>query len=262
MANMKVVSILGKKGGSGKTLMSHYLAHGMASGLGVETVVLQTDVRTERPTEMVESREYIMQSLKNESPEKDWEFILRTYVKLEDRNPSPLLIIDGGANRSPLDLKLTLLSDLVLIPCGFSKEDTAVAEADFWAMSKAARAEKIKCNEAGNEPLKDTQVLLLRNRWPGTQSKLDAVMQKDWIERFMLQYEGLGALFPKYVPDMQSLMDIAVADDPRHTPRINGSARSFAEVIAMLIGVQYERQPMGTLQQPGVLPVLQEMHAA
>lgn len=262
MANMKVVSILGKKGGSGKTLLSHYLAHGMASGLGLDTVVLQTDVRTERPTEIVDAREYIIQSIKNESPEKDWEFILRTYVKLEDREPSPLLIVDGGANRSPLDLKLTLLSDLVLIPCGFSKEDIAVAEADFWAMTKAVREEKARSNAAGREPIKDTQVFLLRNRWPGTQSKLKAVLQKEWVDRFITQYDQLGTLFPKYIADMQSLMDIAVADDPRHTPMINGSARSFAEIIAALLGIQYSRQPMGTVQNPGILPALQELTAA
>jgi cellulose biosynthesis protein BcsQ len=262
MADMKVVSILGKKGGSGKTLMSHYLAHGMASGLGLDTVVLQTDVRTERPTEIVDAREYIIQSIKNESPDADWNFILRTYVKLESRNPSPVLIIDGGANRSKLDLKLTLLSDIVLIPCGFSKEDIAVAEADFWAMAKAIKAEKERAMGKGKAPLKDTQVFLLRNRWPGTQRLLDSVLSKEWIEKFMVQYDRMDVLFPRFVPDMQSLMDIAVTDDPRHTPRINGSARAFAEILATMLGIPFERQPMGTVQNPGKLPILQEMDAA
>jgi hypothetical protein len=257
MSDMKVISILGKKGGSGKTLLSHYLAHGLASGLGVETVVLQTDVRTERPVEMVDTREYIIQSIKNESFDKDWEFILKTYVKLEQRTPSPALIIDGGANRSSLDLKLALLSDVVFIPTGFSKEDIAVAEADFWALSRAIKENRAKALEKGMEPHKDTRIFLLRNRWPGTQSKLDAILSKPWIEQFLMQYDKLDVLFPKFIADMQSLMDIAVTDDPKHTPRINGSARAFAEIVAQFLDIPYERQPMGTVRQPGVLPILQ-----
>ncbi len=261
MTNMKVVSVLGKKGGSGKTLMSHYLAHGMASGLGIDTVVMQTDVRTERPTEIVAGREYMITSIPNKDPESDWDYLLKVYVKLEQRDASPLLIIDGGANRSALDLKLTLLSDVVLIPCGYSKEDIAVAEADYWAMLKAIKENRQRALEKGFEPLKSPRIFLLRNRWPGVQSKLDSIMQKDWVERFVAQYDSMDVLFPKYIADMQSLMDIAVTDDPKYHPRVNGSARAFAEILATFLEIPFERQPMGTLKQPGVLPALQDFAA-
>jgi cellulose biosynthesis protein BcsQ len=233
---MKVIGVFGKKGGSGKTLVAHYIAHGMSKGLKVETMVMQTDVRTVRPDEFVSGREYGMSSIPNENPEKDFEYILKLYEKASQL-PNLCLIIDGGANRTALDKKLAPLCDLVLIPFGYGKEDMDVAEADLWALKLEAKNAQKRQIEQGFDPAIDTKVMLLQNRWPGTQSKFQSITNRPSVRDFLFKAEEQNMLFPKYIPDMPSLTEMANSNDPRHTPRIDGQTRSFARYVAAFLGM-------------------------
>ncbi len=233
---MKVIGILSKKGGCGKTLVAHYIAHGMSKGLGIDTMVMQTDVRTERPDEFVNGREYAMSSITNVNPEKDYEYILNLYEKAS-KLPNLCLIIDGGANRSALDRRLAPLCDLVLVPFGYGKEDMDVAEADLWAMKLEARNSQKKQLEQGFAPAIDTKIMLLQNRWPGTQSKFQSITNRPSVRDFLFKAEEQNLLFPKYIPDMPSLTEMANSNDPRHTPRIDGQTRSFARYVAAFLGM-------------------------
>jgi hypothetical protein len=75
-------------------------------------------------------------------------------------------------------------------------------------------------------------ICILRNRWPGTGQKRNALLQKKWVQLFMQKADRMQMLFPDFVPDMPSLLDMANADDPRTTPLIDAVATRFAEVVA------------------------------
>lgn len=236
---MKVIGVFGKKGGSGKTLVSHYLAHGMSKGLGMETLLFQTDVRTVRPDDFHLKRQYQITSLPNEDPETDLKRILEIYAKFAPLS-NLVMVIDGGANRSALDLALAPLCDVVFIPFGYGKEDVDVAENDYWAMRKKVHEEDLKALEQGRRPLKDTRMFMLQNRWPGVKTKLDAIMAKPRVRDFIFKAEASQQLFPKYIPDMMSLTEISNATDPRYTLMIDAQAKTFARYVAMTLGLEVQ----------------------
>jgi cellulose biosynthesis protein BcsQ len=234
---VKVIGVFGKKGGSGKTLVSHFIAHGLSKGLDIDTIVFQTDVRTVRPDEFNLKRQYAMTSVPNNDPDTDLEHILKVYAKFATQ-PNLVMIIDGGANRSALDLALAPLCDIVLIPFGTSKEDIDVADNDYWAIRRVVHDKMKKSIAENGAPFKDTKVVLLQNRWPGVKAKLDSLMAKPRISEYIYKAETQGMIFPKYIADMQSLTDIANADDPRSTLMIDAQSRAFARYMALALGME------------------------
>lgn len=234
---MKVIGVFGKKGGSGKTLVSHFLAHGMSKGLEIETLILQTDVRTVRPDEFHLKRSYLITSVPNIDPQTDLNHILKVYAKFATQQ-NLVMIIDGGANRSALDLALAALCDIVLIPVGTSKEDIDVADADYWAIRQSVHEKMKKAIAESGAPFKQTQVLLLQNRWPGVKTKMDSLMAKPRISEYIFKAEQQGMLFPKYIPDMLSLTEIATHDDPKHTLMIDAQSKTFARYMAHALGLE------------------------
>lgn len=234
---MKVIGVFGKKGGSGKTLVSHFLAHGMSKGLGIDTLILQTDVRTVRPDEFHLKRMYAMTSVPNVDPDTDLNHILQVYARFATQQ-NLVMIIDGGANRSALDLALAPLCDIVLVPFGTSKEDIDVADGDYWAIRQIVSEKIKKAIAQDGVPFKDTKVTLLQNRWPGVKAKMDALMAKPRIRDYIFKAESQGMMFPKYIADMQSLSEIATTDDPKHTLMIDAQSKTFARYMAHAIGLE------------------------
>lgn len=227
---MKAIAVFGRKGGSGKTLVSHMLSHGM-SMLGYTVVMLQTDVRTNRPPDLVEGRDYFLASTRGDQTDTD--FLLKTFDRTAGMSNS-ILVIDGGANRRNIDLVLTPLSDLILVPTGYSCEDVQVAEADFWELTG-------KLQEAKSE----AEVFILMNRWPGLYRKLQQVQQKPWVKEFITRTERQRCLFPFFIPDMPSLLDMANSEAPKTTPLIDGKARSFATFVSRKLGLMEGGAEMG-----------------
>nr|WP_250808013.1 hypothetical protein [Neorhizobium tomejilense] len=221
---MKVISCLGRKGGSGKTMIAHLLAHGLSKGYGVITNVVMTDVRENKPTDINPGREYMISAISNKNPAADTAELDKIFTQTA-RLPDSILIIDGGANRANLDGVFAKMSDMVMIPMGFGQEDINVAESDFWNLAKIMQDAK----HTGD-------ICIIRNRWPGTERKKEALLQKKWIQLFMQKAERMQMLFPDFVPDMPSLLDMANTDDPRTTPLIDAVAARFAEVVALKIG--------------------------
>lgn len=236
---MKVIGVFGKKGGSGKTLVSHFLAHGMSKGLDLDTIILQTDVRTVRPDEFHLKRKYAMTSVPNINPDEDLDHILQVYAKFATQQ-NLIMIIDGGANRSALDLALAPLCDIVLIPFGTSKEDIDVADGDYWAIRQCVHEKMKKAIAESGAPFKQTQVLLLQNRWPGVKAKMESLMAKPRIKDYIFRAEQQNMLYPKIILDMQSLSEIATADDPKHTLMIDAHAKTFARYMAHTLGLEVQ----------------------
>jgi len=219
---MKAIAVFGRKGGSGKTLLSHFLSHGM-SLLDFTTIMLQTDVRTARPPEIIDTRSYMLASTRGDGTDLT---LIQKVIDKASALPNSVLVMDGGANRRNLDLALAPLADLVLVPTGYSAEDIAVAEQDYWELTG-------RLSEVGSS----AEVYIVMNRWPGLTRKLNHIQQKQWVREFLARCDRQDNLFPYFVPDMPSLLDMAHGEDPKYTPLIDGRARSFARLVARKLGM-------------------------
>lgn len=219
---MKAIAVFGRKGGSGKTLLSHFLSHGM-SLLDYTTIMLQTDVRTARPPEIINTRSYMLASTRGDGTDLT---LIQKVIDKAGALPNSVLVMDGGANRRNLDLALAPLADLVLVPTGYSAEDIAVAEQDYWELS--GRLAEVESS---------AEVYIVMNRWPGLTRKLNHIQQKQWVREFLSRCDRQGNLFPYFVPDMPSLLDMAHGEDPKYTPLIDGRARAFARLVARKLGL-------------------------
>ena len=117
----RIVCVLGTKGGTGKTTLTHLLAHGLGL-LGHRAVAALTD-RERTPLSKTG----------------------RLYLPVDARTPEGLArvterlrgvegwfgIIDGGGNRPEMDAELARLADLVLIPFRDSHEDMRTVARDM-----------------------------------------------------------------------------------------------------------------------------------
>lgn len=108
--NKIVISMLGSKGGTGKTTLSHMLAHGLAR-LGFMAVVAHTDTdrRSILPDEHRAFR--IMDASDKESLDR----VIKWYSDIELPRDA-IVIFDGGGSRSVADKYFIKLSHLALIP--------------------------------------------------------------------------------------------------------------------------------------------------
>jgi hypothetical protein len=109
----KIVCIIGNKGGTGKTTLSHMLSHGLGL-FGMRAVAVLTDALREKLSK-----------------------VNRTYLPFDARSPDQLAlaaarlrstegwigVIDGGGNRPDVDVRLAAMADLVLLPFRDSHED-------------------------------------------------------------------------------------------------------------------------------------------
>jgi chromosome partitioning protein len=146
----QIISVLGNKGGTGKTTISHMLGHGLGL-LGLPAVVAVTDV-TREPLSRVGRR----------------------YLPVDARRPEQLAkvastlqglagwigVIDGGGGRVDFDDDLARLSTVVLLPFRDSHEDirtvrrdlerlpTAYALPSQWATNALAREAASRSLEA------------------------------------------------------------------------------------------------------------------
>ena len=117
----KIICVIGNKGGTGKTTLSHMLAHGLGL-FGMRAVAVLTD----------ELRDNLSK-------------VNRTYLPFDARSPDQLAVaaarlrategwigvIDGGGNRPEIDRKLAAMADLVLLPFRDSHEDMRTVSRDL-----------------------------------------------------------------------------------------------------------------------------------
>lgn len=109
----RLICVIGNKGGTGKTSITHMLCHGLGL-LGKRSVAVLTD--TYREPLSREGRHYT--ALDGRSPEK----LEKIVAKLQTL-PEWYGVIDGCANHPEMDQKLYEMSDLVLLPFRDSHED-------------------------------------------------------------------------------------------------------------------------------------------
>ncbi len=123
----EIVCVIGNKGGTGKTTLSHMLCQGMGL-LGQRSVCVLTDSQRE-PLDP-EGRRYLIADARSS------EALARVVDKLRGL-PGWLGVIDGGANRAETDRKLHGLADLVLLPFRDSHEDMRAVIRDLETLPRA-----------------------------------------------------------------------------------------------------------------------------
>ena len=109
----EIVCIIGNKGGTGKTTLSHMLCQGMGL-LGQRSACVLTD--TTREPLNPEGRRYVTADAR--TPDA----LRRVIEKLRGMNDW-LGVVDGGGNRTEVDRRLYALSGIVLLPFRESHED-------------------------------------------------------------------------------------------------------------------------------------------
>lgn len=123
----EIICIIGNKGGTGKTTLSHMLCHGMGL-LGNRAVCVLTD--THREPLNPEGRRYLTADAR--SPEA-----LHKVVEKLSSLAAWKGVIDGGGNRTEMDRKLYGFAKLVLLPFRDSHEDMRTVIRDLEAFPHA-----------------------------------------------------------------------------------------------------------------------------
>ena len=123
----EIVCIIGNKGGTGKTTLSHMLCQGMGL-LGQRSVCVLTD--THREPLDPEGRRYLVADARTR------EALGKVVDKIRSLQ-GWLGVIDGGGNRSEMDRKLYGLSNLVLLPFRDSHEDIRTVTRDLEMFPRA-----------------------------------------------------------------------------------------------------------------------------
>lgn len=123
----EIICIIGNKGGTGKTTLSHMLCQGMGL-LGQRSVCVLTD--THREPLDPEGRRYLVADARTR------EALGKVVDKIRTL-PGWLGVIDGGGNRSEMDRKLYSLANLVLLPFRDSHEDIRTVITDLESFPRA-----------------------------------------------------------------------------------------------------------------------------
>lgn len=108
-----IICIIGNKGGTGKTTLSHMLCQGLGL-LGQRSVCVLTD--TYREPLNPEGRRYLVADARTR------EALCKVTDKIRSLD-AWMGVVDGGGNRTEMDRKLYGLADLVLLPFRDSHED-------------------------------------------------------------------------------------------------------------------------------------------
>ena len=122
-----IICVIGNKGGTGKTTLSHMLCQGMGL-LGQRSVCVLTDTYREPldPTD----RRYLLADARSR------EALTKVVDKIRGLK-AWLGVIDGGGNRTEMDRRLYGVADLVLLPFRDSHEDVRTVIRDLEMFPRA-----------------------------------------------------------------------------------------------------------------------------
>jgi hypothetical protein len=122
-----IICVIGNKGGTGKTTLSHMLCQGMGL-LGQRSVCVLTD--TYREPLNPRGRRYLVADARTR------EALGKVVDKVRSLN-AWMGVIDGGGNRTEMDKKLYGVADLVLLPFRDSHEDIRTVIRDLEMFPRA-----------------------------------------------------------------------------------------------------------------------------
>ena len=122
-----IICVIGNKGGTGKTTLSHMLCQGMGL-LGQRSVCVLTD--TDREPLEPQGRRYLVADARKGNALAQVNDKIRAL-------PAWMGVIDGGGNRTEMDRRLYGLADLVLLPFRDSHEDIRTVIRDLELFPRA-----------------------------------------------------------------------------------------------------------------------------
>ncbi len=122
-----IICVIGNKGGTGKTTLSHMLCQGLGL-LGQRSVCVLTDTHRE-PLDPADRRYLIADARSREALGKVTDKIRSLQAWLG--------VIDGGGNRTEMDRRLYGVADLVLLPFRDSHEDIRTVIRDLEMFPRA-----------------------------------------------------------------------------------------------------------------------------
>ncbi len=123
----EIICVIGNKGGTGKTTLSHMLCQGLGL-LGQRAACVLTD--TSREPLIPTGRRYVLADARTRDS------LTKVVDKLRTLGDW-IGVIDGGGNRTEMDRKLYALSDLVLLPFRESHEDIRTVLRDLEMFQRA-----------------------------------------------------------------------------------------------------------------------------
>ena len=202
MAN--IVSIIGNKGGTGKTTLSHLLAHGITL-LDQKAIAVLTDSLRE-PLDP-KGRAYVIADAR--SPR-----VLEKVIEKIRQIDGWLGIIDGGGNRLNMDITLYQASNLVILPFRDSQEDIRTVMGDMELFPDA---------------------YALPSQWPTNPWQRETA---DRLVKKMLSGYRNRILAPiNIMPPTKLLLQKKL---PSQLPiSLNNAARAFAAQVLRLLNVPY-----------------------
>ena len=216
----KIICVIGNKGGTGKTTVSHMLSHGLGL-FGMRAVAVLTD----------ELRDNLSK-------------VNRTYLPFDARSPDQLTVaaarlrategwigvIDGGGNRPDIDRKLAALSDLVLLPFRDSHEDMRTVARDLERFPQA---------------------WALPSQWP-TNPWAAAVATRSIDSQLAIHKDRI--LAPFYALSASKLL--LMHEIPASLPRpVNNAAREIALQALELLGLPAPEGAWGGAQPPAAAAI-------
>ncbi|MDD2668856.1 MULTISPECIES: hypothetical protein [Zoogloea] len=206
----RIICIIGNKGGTGKTTLSHMLCQGLGL-LGQRSACVLTD--TSREPLSPDGRRYITADARTPAALQKVVGKLRTMEGW-------IGVIDGGGNRADVDRSLNELADIVLLPFRDSHEDLRTVLRDLETFPHA---------------------YALPSQWPTN------AWQRDAADRNVAQILGAHKhriLHP--VPSLSASKLLLQKTAPDGLPSNLGNAcRSFARQVmdVLEIGAAYPTQP-------------------
>lgn len=159
----KVIGVAGRKGGVGKTTLSHAIALG-AKHWGIDlSMYCLTDDRYELPTD---ARPYIIEDCRQEG---SLEQVVKKFRYLDKARPdlNALLVIDGGGNRSDLDRYIAQIADLIVLPFFADGESYRTVKDDLKRITRAVALPNRWSQNVFERKVDDEYSSALEKNFPG-----------------------------------------------------------------------------------------------
>jgi chromosome partitioning protein len=205
----QIVCIIGNKGGTGKTTLTHMLAHGLGL-LSRHAVAIMTDL--ERDPLAKANRRYLPFDARTE------ENLMKVVSKLSLVD-SWIGVIDGGANRPEMDARLYDLASLTILPFRESHEDMRTVLRDLERFPDA---------------------YAVPSQWPTNQWQLDSARRS--IDQLLGAYR---ARLIEPVAAISASKLLLQRELPDQLPsNLNSACRRLADQVLELLGDAGEPDPL------------------
>lgn len=225
--NARIVSLVARKGGSGKTTLAMLLSHGL--GLeGHPVIMFETDTDASGLPLQIEGHHFLHAKLSQEAQAQagagDGALAAR---ELEDiigkaEGMGAWLVIDGGANRQRVDDLLAQISDLVLVPAGPSLMDIQRTTVDVERLRQA------KAN-----------LRVVLSMWPGDKANQKSLLEQGYIREFLSKINDVRlSQAVTQAPSITKFTKGSAEERAEVSPFIAAKSRQFAQAVMGELGVQ------------------------